>query len=548
MNDLINFPFQFSEKYSKKVAYFSMEFAIDQCLKIYSGGLGFLSGSHMRSAFDLKQNMIGIGVLWKYGYYDQTRDENGNMQAQFVKKQYTFLQDLGLIFPVLVHGNEVKVKAMYLPPTVFNTAPIFLLTTDIPENDILSKTITDYLYDKNEATRVAQSIVLGIGGGKLLDLINHTPEIYHMNEGHALPLAFYLLEKHGTVNEVKNRLVFTTHTPELAGNEERTLALLKEMNFFGAITDNQLQEINGKDAASLNYTLTALRLSKKANGVSIIHQKVAHSMWSHFDGVCEIKGITNAQNKNFWIDSLLNEATIDKDYHKAGSRKYALKKELFKIVADQTGKLFNPDYLTIVWARRFAGYKRADLICKDLQRFVNLINNPDKPVQIIWAGKPYPFDDQGINIFNDLVTFTAPLANCAVLTGYEMGLSAALKKGADVWLNTPRPPQEASGTSGMTAAMNGSINFSIMDGWFPEFANHGENSYIIPGGRTNPNDIIQDEIDYQNLIRILTDEIVPTYYQNQERWEQIRMNAMQQIAPQFDSGRMAGEYYELIYN
>ncbi|MEP6614516.1 MAG: alpha-glucan family phosphorylase, partial [Mucilaginibacter sp.] len=183
------------KKYSKAVAYFSMEFAIDQALKIYSGGLGFLSGSHLRSAYELKQNLVGIGMLWKYGYYDQGRDRDALMKPEFIEKQYSFLQDTGIIFTVPVHDAPVHVKAYLLKPETFGSAPLFLLSTDIPENDDQSRSITRYLYDANEATRIAQSIVLGIGGAMLLDILKIEPEVYHMNEGHSIPLAFYLYAK-----------------------------------------------------------------------------------------------------------------------------------------------------------------------------------------------------------------------------------------------------------------------------------------------------------------------------------------------------------------
>ncbi|MFM8913902.1 MAG: alpha-glucan family phosphorylase, partial [Flammeovirgaceae bacterium] len=189
------FPFSFDKKYSKPVAYFSMEFALDQPLKIYSGGLGFLAGSHMRSAYELKQNMIGIGILWKKGYYDQERNQDQTLKVNFRDKDYSFLTDTGIVFPITIHGARVYVKAMLLRPEVFNTAPVFLLTTDIAENDFLAQTISHRLYDPNETTRIAQSILLGVGGAKLLDVLERQTDIYHMNEGHALPLCFYLMDK-----------------------------------------------------------------------------------------------------------------------------------------------------------------------------------------------------------------------------------------------------------------------------------------------------------------------------------------------------------------
>ncbi len=542
------FGYKFKEEFSKPVAYFSMEFAIDQSLKIYSGGLGFLAGSHMRSAFELKQNLVGIGMLWKYGYYDQQRSINGAMKPEYVQKHYSFLTDTGIIFPVEVHEATVYVKAFLLKPETFNSAPVFLLSTDIDQNDALSRTITNRLYDSNESTRIAQSIVLGIGGAKLMDILNMGIEIYHMNEGHALPLSFYLYSKYKNLDELRNKIVFTTHTPELAGNEEHDFDLLSKMSFFNGIADEEVRDILQVEGNRLNYTLSALRFAKVANGVSKMHGEVAREMWSQYDGICEIKSITNAQNKMYWADKEL-EASFQKNDDKAlVARKLELKRDFFKIVADQTGNLFDENVLTLVWARRYAGYKRADLIAKDSERFEKLLNNTDHPIQIIWAGKPYPEDYGAIDTFNNLYWLALKYPNCAVLTGYELELSAMCKKGSDVWLNNPKLYREASGTSGMTAAMNASVNFSIPDGWVPEFAKHGDNCFIINPADRALNEDEQNSVEEQNLLDVLENEILPTYYQNHAKWTRIVKNGMRDVAPAFESGRMAKEYYLQLFN
>ncbi|MFD2247852.1 alpha-glucan family phosphorylase [Pontibacter ruber] len=540
-------PYNIDEKYSKRVAYFSMEFGIHQALKTYSGGLGFLAGSHMHSAYDLKQNMIGIGMLWKYGYYDQDRNEDQTMHPVFRKKFYTFLEDSGITVKVLVNNHPVTVKALVLKPEIFGTAPMYFLTTDIPENDYLGRTITRMLYDPEPATRVAQSIILGIGGAKVVEALGGA-DIYHMNEGHALPLAFKLLSDYEDVNEVKKRLVFTTHTPEKAGNEEHDIHMLDRMSFFNNTTLEEARTITGMHGHMFNYTLAALRMSKVANGVSQLHGEVARQMWYDNEGVCEIQAITNAQNVPFWMDETMKQALANNDDAALVNRKKEMKKQLFDLVADQTGKLFKPDVLTVVWARRFAAYKRPDLILRDVERFLELINRHDMPVQVIWAGKPYPFDHGAISVFNRLVKLADRKPNIAVLTGYEIELSRKLKQGADVWLNTPRRPREASGTSGMTAAMNGAINFSVLDGWLPEFARHGENSFVLPIVDLSLPDEVQDETDYQNLMHILEHEIIPTYYHDKEKWLRIKKQSMQDVLPQFGADRMASEYYELLYS
>ncbi|OON71025.1 alpha-glucan family phosphorylase [Hymenobacter sp. CRA2] len=544
--------YQPAPEFSKSAAYFSMEFAIDQALKTYSGGLGFLAGSHMRSAYELKQNLIGISILWSYGYYDQGRQADQTMRADFTEKHYSFLQDTGFVFDITIHSAPVKVKAFYLAPEVFGTCPMFFLTTDIPENDHLSRTISHHLYDADTAARVAQSILLGVGGGKLLDLINRTPEVYHLNEGHGLPLGFYLYEKHGrSLTEVQKRLVFTTHTPELAGNEEHPMQLLEDMTFFAGISGQEVRELGMVEHDKLNYTLTALRLARIANGVSEVHGRVAREMWNHYAGVCPIVHITNSQNGTYWRDAQLHKAlnsASSSAVKNLKARKRELKQELFREVANQTGKLLDPDVLTVVWARRFAAYKRANLIMNDFARFEELVNNTDRPVQVIWAGKPYPKDQGAISLFNELITRTKHLKNCAVLVGYELGLSALLKKGSDIWLNTPRFPREASGTSGMTAAMNGSLSLSIPDGWIPEFVRHGENGFLIPLADLDAPDEQKDREEAAGTLDVLQNEILPLYYGKTNDYWKIVQTAMREVEPQFESGRMATEYYELMYN
>ena len=541
------FPYKFDNKYAKPVAYFSMEFAIDQALKIYSGGLGFLSGSHLRSAYELKQNFIGIGILWKYGYYDQSRNMDGSMKSSFVEKSYSFLTDTGIVFPIRIHNHEVKVKAMLLRPEVFQTAPLFLLTTDLPENDHLAQTISHRLYDSHESARIAQSSLLGYGGAKLLDILNRETEIYHLNEGHALPLCFYLWDKYKKLEEVKKRVVFTTHTPEVAGNEEHEVTRLEVMSFFDGVTKAEYQTLVEPNSKNLNYTLAALRMSKLANGVSKLHGKVSNEMWAGYSGICEIKSITNAQNHTYWHDPELEKAFESDNMKQAFRRKKEMKRELFDVVADQTGKLFDENVLTLVWARRFAGYKRANLLLNDLARFFRLANKADMPLQVIWAGKPYPEDTDSIAMFNDILAKTKTIRNCAILTGYELGLSALLKGGSDIWLNNPKITREASGTSGMAAAMLGSVNVSIPDGWVPEFAKHGKNCFSVEAANPQLDEKEKNRQEASRIYDVLELEVLPTYYEKPEKWFKIMTQAWKDVKEDFDSNRMAREYYEQLY-
>jgi starch phosphorylase len=539
--------YEIDPKFSRSAAYFSCEFAIDQIFKIYSGGLGFLAGSHMRSAADLRQNLTGIGILWTYGYYNQVRGEDGELAVQFRKNTYSFLQDTGIRFTVPVHGHPVWVKAVFLPGDVFGTVPMFFLTTDIEENDTLSRAITHRLYDNDPLRRIAQYIILGAGGAKLLDELGVDPEVWHLNEAHGLSAAFHLYKKHGSAEEVRKRLVFTTHTPEEAGNEKTDFSMLRNFTFFSGVPEDEVRDITGIRGEEFNHTLAALRLAKRANGVSKLHGEVSRQMWSHEPDICEITHITNAQNSRYWADHGLENARRTDDAEMLRHRKRELKERLFRFVADQTGKLFDADVLTIVWARRFAGYKRPDLITRDIRMFREMLNDYTRPVQLIWAGKPYPFDYSAIDTFDSLIRLTKDYPNATVLTGYELELSRLLKVGSDVWLNNPVVTREASGTSGMTAAMNGSVNLSTYDGWICEFAEDGVNSFIIPTPDLNLGHEERDRQDMLGAYSKIREEIQPLYYDKPDEWSRIVLRSMNDVVPFFDSDRMAAEYYEKMY-
>ena len=536
-------PYKPAKDYKKKVAYFSMEFGIDQKFNIYSGGLGFLAGSHMRSGFELKQNMIGIGMLWKYGYYDQARNDDQTLRTEFNEKHFDFLEYTGIEVEIKLHDNpHVKVRAYVLKPEIFGTVPMYFLSTDVEGNDHISRTITNHLYDSNPVTRVSQSIVLGIAGAKVVEALGGA-DTYHLNEGHALP-AFYYLRDQGVK---KNQMVFTTHTPEKAGNEEREARHLNRCGFFGRTLSNEELEKEMVNGGMINYTISALRMAKKANAVSKLHAIVANNMWKGYEGVSKIIPITNAQNQKFWQDETVKKAWSKKNAKAYKKIKTELKAELCDVVLQQTNKKFDPNVLTFVWARRFAEYKRADLLLHDFDRFIRLISNQKYPVQIIWAGKPYPFDYGAIEVFNHLVHQSKNHPNLAVLIGYEIDLSKKLKCGSDVWLNTPRITREASGTSGMTAAMNGSVNVSTNDGWIPEFQKDEENCFVLPALDHHLPAWDQDKIDANNLYDILESKVIPTYYDHPKKWQEIVFNGMDDVIPEFTTQRMADDYYKKLF-
>ena len=276
-------PYKINQSFKRPVAYFCMEFAIHQAFKIYSGGLGFLAGSNIRSAYELQQNIVGIGILWKYGYYDQVRKSDQGMDILFQEKLYGFLKKTDIKFTISINKQPVQVTAYYLPPEVFHTSPVFFLSTDLPENDYLAKSISFKLYDSNPEARIAASILLGAGGFKLLELLQWEPVVYHLNESHALPLAFSLHNKYKNISEVRKRLVFTNHTPEPSGNMKSDLFLLDKLGFFQDMSLDDVKKTGGTEGDFLDHTLTALRFAGKANGVSKLHWQTICRMWPQFD-------------------------------------------------------------------------------------------------------------------------------------------------------------------------------------------------------------------------------------------------------------------------
>ena len=540
--------YEIDPAYSKSVAYYSMEFAIDQSFKIYSGGLGFLAGSHMRSAAALRQNFCGIGIFWTCGYYNQTRGDGREMAVQFRRKHPAFLRDTGIQFTIRIYDQDVWVRALYLPGDVFGTVPMFFLTTDVDGNSDFGRNITQRLYDHDHNVRIAQYMVLGLGGARLLEEFGVDPDVQHLNEAHGLSAVFRYYEKRRDKELVKKKFVFTTHTPEEAGNEKTDVHLLQRAGFFGGVSLDEIRNLIGFYDDTFNHSLAALRLSHRANGVSKLHGEVSRNMWHDYADICPIDHITNAQNKKYWADHIMENARVHGDLDGLRKRKRELKERLFRIVADQSGKLMNPDVLTIVWARRFAGYKRADLITRERQLFRELLNRSEMPVQIIWAGKPYPFDYSAIETFNHLINLTAPYPNATVLVGYELELSRDLKNGSDVWLNNPIVTREASGTSGMTAAMNGAVNLSTWDGWICEYGKDGENSFIVPPAAPDLTAEARDHEDMMQLFSIINDKICPTYYNHSKDWWKLALHSMNDVVPYFDADRMVREYYEKMYS
>lgn len=541
-------PYSINPKYSNPVAYFSLEYAIHQPLKIYAGGLGYIAGSYLRSAYSLKQNVIGIGILWKYGYYDQGCKCDQTMDVLFREKRYHFLQDTNIEFSININQSPVKVKAYYLPPEIFNTAPLYLLSTDTNENEYWERSITHKLYNTNQELRFAADILLGVGGAILLEALKFNPDSFHLNNSDALPLAFYLMNKHKDIEDVRKLLVYTFYNMEGSDIHKSELYFLQKINYFCGLSQKDIRSISKFKNEVFDRHLTTLNLARLSNGLSRMHENLMKQKLGNLQEMFPITHVTTGQNFNYWADKKMYKHLNEMNDSMIEKRKKYNKMKLFEEVAEQTGKMFDKNILTLVWAKRFTSYRRPELFLQDNGRFHNLLSNEDFPVQFIFAGKPQPMDYVSISAFDKLSEWSKKYKNFAVLIGHEMKLAKVLKRGADVWLHTQLHKNDASETSGISAAMNGCINASTQDGWISEFCKPGENSFIMETQNRNLPPHEQEINDILDFFDLLEREIIPLYYKNPDKWLEMVKNSLRDIVPYFDSDRMVQEYYDKIYN
>ena len=529
-----------------RVAYFCMEYGLDNSFKAYAGGLGILAGDYMKGAKDHNFPIVGIGIKWKQGYTDQYVTEDGRVYDSYYNYEYDFLEDTGVTVSVTIRDQEVKCKVWKLD--CFGNAPLYLLDTDLPNNP--DSWTTGQLYGWFGEERIAQEIVLGIGGVRALRELGIEVDVYHFNEGHALFAGFELIrekmEQPGTNfedawEECKNEIVFTTHTPVIQGNESHPIDRIMYMGANLGLTETQLQQLGG---SPFNMTVGALRLSRKSNGVAQLHGATANKMWGHIKNRSEIVPITNAIHLPTWVDSAMIEAAENDGDLWATHEKN--KKALVDFVKERNGVDLNLDNLIIGFSRRSVPYKRSDLIFTDPDVVGPLLEN--QKLQIIFSGRAHPLDDNGKKIVNRLHTMSKKYPNAVVfLQNYDMEIGAMLTRGSDVWLNNPRRPKEASGTSGMKAAMNGVLNFSTLDGWWPEACDHGVNGWQFGDGFESDDFEVLDAHDLKALYKVLLDEIIPTYYDNREKWVKMMKASILGTKDQFAVKRMLEEYYELLY-
>lgn len=550
------------------VAYFSAEFGVDASLPIYSGGLGVLAGDHLKAASELGVPLVAVGLLYRNGYFRQALDESGWQVERYPANDFERLPLTRERRDIRVELAGEDVRAQIWRVEVGRTH-LYLLDTDVEGNSDAARAITSVLYGGDRELRIRQELVLGIGGVRALRELGLEPTVFHMNEGHS---GFLALERMRTLVEgglpfeealerVRASTVFTTHTPVPAGNEvfdpELVRYYLADAVAASGLSWEQFAGLALVPAYGSGFGMTpfALRTSAYANGVSELHGAVSRRMWAALwpERPAErapIGHVTNGVHVRTWRAPELEERDGEEvpdealwEAHRAGKR---------RLLEPLPG--FDPEALTIGFARRFATYKRAGLLFSDPDRLARLLGNDERPLQIVLAGKAHPADDGGKKLIQHLVGFSSdPRAHGRVvfLEDYEMTLARTLVQGVDVWLNTPRRPQEASGTSGMKAALNGVLNLSILDGWWAEGFAPGV-GWAIGSEYVDSHEAEQDAYDASQLYRLLEEEVVPLYYRRGEDrvpsdWVRMMKASIARLTPAFDAKRMVVEYVEAMY-
>jgi starch phosphorylase len=603
---------RYAIKLQRPVAYFSTEFGLHESLPIYSGGLGVLSGDHIKSASDLGLPFVGIGLFYRQGYFRQHLSANGEQREDFPSHDPETLP-MELVVNKeggrLLNTVEIGTETIYFQTwrMVIGRIPLYLFDTEIPENDPRHQKITAQVYGGDTTTRIAQEIVLGIGGIRFLRSMRIEPALYHMNEGHSAFLTFELLREElctgkspeEAESSVRSQCLFTTHTPVPAGHDRFSPDLMRTtfQRYWSSIPLDESRllsygRVNSSDPNEpFTMTVLALRMSRFANGVSKLHGAVSRKMWSVLypsllvDQV-PIGSITNGIHTPSWASPYAHQfwnrrlgadwtrKLLDKKYwakiendgiatdEELWGLRYTLRRELLEFVMRRLERqelrprtlALSPDALTICFARRFATYKRAPLLFRHLEEVLPLFQNPQRPIQLIFSGKAHPRDAEGkqfIRKIADITRHPALEGKVILLEDYDMNVARTLVSGADVWLNTPRRPLEASGTSGMKVLIHGGVNVSIMDGWWRE-AYDGRNGWAI-GNDSNDTDMeTQDEKDFHALIETLRNHVIPEFYDRRddglpEKWIARIRHSMTTLLPVFNTERMVAEYAKKYY-
>jgi starch phosphorylase len=605
------------DRKDQSIAYFSMEFGLHEMLPIYSGGLGVLAGDHLKESSDLGLPLVGLGLLYTEGYFTQRISEDGwqdavNNPIKFDElSMMPVLKDDGKELTITVDFPDGPVQARIWELRIGRT-PLYLLDSNIDVNSPVGRQLTTRLYYSDINLRIMQEMLLGIGGVRALRTLGYNPTVWHMNEGHA---AFLTMERmrefiiqgmkfSEAAAQVRRTNIFTTHTPVPAGNDEFPLWLMDKYlsnvwSELGITRDEFIDLARHKQTwgETFSMPILALKFSEGRNAVSELHGRVSRRMWHDLwpdrgEDDVPITYITNGVHTKTWmarrirllydkhlgrdwLDNLDDPAAWEKLDHIPPQELWAVRNHLKRklmiyimyrardrwmkgdfhpVQVIGSGVLLDPYALTICFARRFATYKRADLILSDFDRLIRIINQPNRPVQIIFAGKAHPADEPGKMLIQEVYRAVKKAENggrLVFLEDYDLNLARYLVQGVDVWMNTPRRPNEASGTSGMKAAANGVLNFSVLDGWWRE-AYNGRNGWAI-GEDAGLDAEVQDQADADSLYDLLENRIIPLYYGERNgddvprKWIEMMKESLRTITPQFSTRRMVKEYTERLY-
>lgn len=602
-----------------KIAYFCMEYGLHISLRLYSGGLGVLAGDYLKEASDTNTNLTAVGLLYRYGYFKQSLSLNGDQLSNYDPQKFTQMP----IDPVrAANGDWLKIGVEFPNRTVYakvwrlnvGRIPLYLLDTDIDENQYEDRTLTYQLYGGDNEHRLKQEMILGIGGTRALVALGLTPNVFHCNEGHAAfstleRLKGYIKNNHLSFEEavevVRASSLFTTHTPVPAGHDYFHESLLK--SYLYKYTSDlhvdwsrivALGKLNPSDFNELfSMSHLAMRLSQGVNGVSRLHGKVSQEMFQalypgyHWSELY-IHYVTNSVHYPTWVANIwhklyattfgenflqhqANPAYWRKIHHVPNKHIMAIRRTLKVKLLDYVKKTIQTDLtkrgenpsaifktinaindnaLVLGFARRFATYKRAQLIFTNPERLAQIVNQADRPVLFIFAGKAHPADKGGQELIRNIVNLSKRpefLGKVLFIENYNMEMAKFLVQGVDIWLNNPTRPLEASGTSGMKAIMNGVVNFSVLDGWWSE-GYRADAGWALSEEPTYQDEKLQDQLDAENIYNILENEIIPTYYDKDEdgvshRWAGYVKNTIAEIAPQFTMTRMLDDYFERYY-
>jgi starch phosphorylase len=604
---------------AKPVAYFSAEFGIHESVPIYSGGLGVLSGDHIKSASGLGVPLVAIGLFYDQGYFKQHLDIDGYQHEEYLD---TKVENVPMRPALGADGRPITIRIDTRTGPLFaklwlmqvGRVSLYLLDCDVEESRPEDRELTSRLYGGDHRTRIRQELVLGVGGVRALRALGITPGVYHLNEGHS---AFATIEAirermhddgisfDDALREVSQRTVFTTHTPVPAGHDRFDAGLIEE--HLGPLRDQlgiSLQQLMGlgrvephNEGETFCMTVIGLKLSRRANAVSALHGHVSRRMWAHLwpwrvEEEIPIGHITNGVHVPSWLAFQMHqlydryfpadwvrrmgEPEVWQELHRVDHGElwethYALKNLLLQFVRRRVSRqcrrrgesdeaveaarnVLDPNILTIGFARRFATYKRADLIFSDLDRIAALLNDEERPVQLIYAGKAHPADEPGKQLIKKIVNLRHDsrfAGRVVFVEDYDINVTRHLVQGVDVWLNNPRRPLEASGTSGEKAVLNGALNMSILDGWWAE-AYDGRNGFAIGKGTTHASDHVGDSRDAADLFRVLETRVVPLFYDRDSdglprHWIQMMVNSISSLAWRFSAHRMVADYVRACY-